>query len=105
MIVLPPRDGNPYAQAGDQYPCAAPSFLDSEAPAHTPPGILATAEVRAMLERRAREKGWGTSWDEIQRVAARDFMPNPTGRIGEVEEVGALVAFLANWVYLLAMGR
>ncbi len=60
------------------------------------PGILATAEVRAMLERRAEKEGWGTSWEEIQRVAARDFMPNPTGRIGRVDEVGALVAFLAS---------
>ncbi|MDJ0852442.1 MAG: SDR family oxidoreductase [Myxococcota bacterium] len=60
------------------------------------PGILATAEVRAMLERRAEKEGWGTSWEETQRVAARDFMPNPTGRIGRVDEVGALVAFLAS---------
>jgi 3-oxoacyl-[acyl-carrier protein] reductase len=60
------------------------------------PGIVATAEVRAMLERRARKEGWGTSWEEIQRAAARDFMPNPTGRIGEVEEVGNLVAFLCS---------
>ena len=45
------------------------------------PGIIATDEVRASLERRAEREGWGASWDEIQRAAARDFMPNPSGRI------------------------
>ncbi len=60
------------------------------------PGILATAEVRAMLERRAAKEGWGTGWEAIQRAAARDFLPNAVGRIGEVEEVGALVAFLCS---------
>lgn len=60
------------------------------------PGILATAEVRASLIRRAEREGWGTDWEDIQKVAARDFMPNPTGRIGDVEEVGDLVAFLSS---------
>jgi NAD(P)-dependent dehydrogenase (short-subunit alcohol dehydrogenase family) len=60
------------------------------------PGILATAEVKAMLERRAAKEGWGDDSSAIGRAAARDFMPNPTGRIGETEEVGQLVAFLAS---------
>ncbi|MGH0029234.1 MAG: SDR family NAD(P)-dependent oxidoreductase [Myxococcota bacterium] len=60
------------------------------------PGLIATAEVRAGLLRRAEREGWGSDWDEIQRRAASDFMPNPSGRIGTVEEVGALVAFLAS---------
>lgn len=60
------------------------------------PGILATAEVRAGLERSAAKRGWGSDWDEIERRAARELWVNPTGRIGRVEEVGALVAFLAS---------
>ena len=60
------------------------------------PGIIATAEVRASLERRAEKEGWGTSWEAIQRAAAHDFMPNPSGLIGDVEDVGSLVAFLAS---------
>ena len=60
------------------------------------PGILATTEVRASLEKRAAKEGWGESWDEIERRAASDFMPNPTGRLGRIEEVGHLVAFLAS---------
>jgi len=60
------------------------------------PGIIATAEVRESLVRRAEREGWGTDWEDIERIAARDFMPNPTGKIGGVEDVGHLVAFLAS---------
>ncbi len=60
------------------------------------PGMLATAEVRTSLEHRAAKEGWGDGWDEIQRRASTDFMPNPTGRLGTTEEVGQLVAFLAS---------
>ena len=60
------------------------------------PGIIATAEVRATLERRAEKKGWPTDWDSIQREASRDMFPNPTGRIAEIEEVASLVAFVAG---------
>jgi NAD(P)-dependent dehydrogenase (short-subunit alcohol dehydrogenase family) len=61
------------------------------------PGMIATAEVRASLERRARREGWGERWEEIQRAAADGgFMKTPVGRIGTVEEVGALVAFLCS---------
>ena len=60
------------------------------------PGIIATAEVRASLERRARERGEDVDWDSIQSRAASDFMPNLCGRIAEVEEIGQLVAFLSG---------
>ena len=58
--------------------------------------MLATAEVRAMLERRGRELGWGERWEDVERAAARDFVPNPCGRLGRVEEVGALIAFVCS---------
>jgi len=60
------------------------------------PGMIATPEVRASLERRAQREGWGASWEEIQRGAASGFIKTPVGRIGTVEEVGALVAFLCS---------
>jgi NAD(P)-dependent dehydrogenase (short-subunit alcohol dehydrogenase family) len=60
------------------------------------PGILATAEVRAGLERRAAKHGWGGDWQEIERRAVSELMPNPSGRLGRIEEVGQLVAFLAS---------
>jgi NAD(P)-dependent dehydrogenase (short-subunit alcohol dehydrogenase family) len=60
------------------------------------PGILGTAEVRENLERRARAEGLSGDWDAIQRAAAERFLRTPVGRIGRIEEVGALVAFLCS---------
>lgn len=60
------------------------------------PGLIATAEVRAMMERRAAKKGWGDRWEDIETRAANDFMPTPSGRIARPEEVGALVAFVCS---------
>jgi NAD(P)-dependent dehydrogenase (short-subunit alcohol dehydrogenase family) len=60
------------------------------------PGIIATREIRATLERRAEKKGWGSDWNTIQREASQDIFPNPTGRIAKIEEVASLVAFVAS---------
>lgn len=59
------------------------------------PGILATAEVVAGLERRAGRDGL-TEWSEVESRAATAWFPNATGRLGRPEEVGQLVAFLAS---------
>jgi 3-oxoacyl-[acyl-carrier protein] reductase len=60
------------------------------------PGLVATPEVRALLERRARKRGWEGSFDEIESRAASDFLPTPSGRIARPDDVGALVAFLCS---------
>lgn len=60
------------------------------------PGIIATREVRATLEKRAAKKGWGGDWETIQREASRDIFANPTGRIAKIEEVASVVAFVAG---------
>jgi NAD(P)-dependent dehydrogenase (short-subunit alcohol dehydrogenase family) len=59
------------------------------------PGILGTAEVKESLLRRAEREGWGAGPDVLDR-AAREWMPNPSGVLGRVEDVGALVAFLCS---------
>jgi len=60
------------------------------------PGMLATDEVRAGLARRARKEGWSGGPEELEARAAQAFLPNPAGRLGRPEEVGALVAYLCS---------
>lgn len=60
------------------------------------PGMLATEEVVAGLKRRAAREGHAADWPEVEALAAREWIPNPTRRLGRPEEVGELVAFLAS---------
>jgi NAD(P)-dependent dehydrogenase (short-subunit alcohol dehydrogenase family) len=44
----------------------------------------------------AAQRGWPTDPAELERRFVAEFDPNPTGRIGRVEDVAALIAFLAS---------
>ena len=44
----------------------------------------------------APARGWGESWEEIERGAVRDIIPNDTGRFGRPEEIAAAVAYLSS---------
>jgi len=59
------------------------------------PGIIATDEVREMLQRRAsRQDVHG--WEQVQRWALDNVTPNLTGRIPDPQDIGTYVAFLAS---------
>jgi 3-oxoacyl-[acyl-carrier protein] reductase len=60
------------------------------------PGLTRTAEVEAQYRARARRKGWGESWPEIEAAIMAEGPSNPLGRIARVEEVADLVLFLAS---------
>jgi NAD(P)-dependent dehydrogenase (short-subunit alcohol dehydrogenase family) len=60
------------------------------------PGAILVDSVQRLLTRMAPERGWGESWEEIEPNAARDFVPNDTGRFGRPEEIAAAVAYLAS---------
>lgn len=61
------------------------------------PGIIATAEIREMFRRRAEKKGEPTDWPSLEKQAAlHGPMANPAGIIGDPEDIGHLVAFLAS---------
>jgi len=60
------------------------------------PGIVATAEIREMYERRAVQRGEPADWASLERQIVRGDMPNPAGIVGTPEDVGELVAFLAS---------
>lgn len=60
------------------------------------PGIVATAEIREMFRRRAEKAGEPSDWPSLEKRIAAGEMPNPAGIVGEPEDVGNLVAFLAS---------
>jgi len=57
------------------------------------PGLILTPEVEAGWLKRGAEKGWGTTWEDIEPHVAKDI---PIGRIARREEVADLVCFLAS---------
>ena len=61
------------------------------------PGIIATDEVKERFLEMGRRKGWGETWEEIEReVASSGFMKASAGIVGTPEDVGHLIAFLAS---------
>ena len=60
------------------------------------PGLMLTAGTEQMFLKIAQSKGWGTEWAEIEKRIQQEYWPNPTGRLGKVEEVANLVTYLAS---------
>ena len=59
------------------------------------PGMIATAEVRDGIMRRAAREGV-EGWPAAQQWALANSMPNLTERIPEPEDIGRFVAFVAS---------
>ena len=60
------------------------------------PGPIHTKGFEALWRAQAKDKDWGDTWEDIERNVVREILPNPTGRVGRVEEVAALVALIAS---------
>lgn len=60
------------------------------------PGPILTPGVEEFFRKIASEKGWGTKWDEIEANMIKEFIPNPSNRLGKPEEIAATVAFIAS---------
>ncbi len=60
------------------------------------PGLIATDEVRAMIERRAAKAGVTGDWLTLERWAAENMLPNLSGRVAAPEDIGRIVAFVAS---------
>ena len=60
------------------------------------PGIIATEEIREMFRRRAEKAGEPTDWPSLEKQIAAGEMANPAGMVGDPEDIGHLIAFLAS---------
>jgi NAD(P)-dependent dehydrogenase (short-subunit alcohol dehydrogenase family) len=60
------------------------------------PGVIATAEIREMTRRRAEKAGEPTDWPSLEKAIASGDMANPAGIVGDPEDIGHLIAFLAS---------
>jgi NAD(P)-dependent dehydrogenase (short-subunit alcohol dehydrogenase family) len=59
-------------------------------------GIIATPGVERFYRQIAPARGWGSDWAQIEQGVLRDVFDNPTGRLGLVADIAALVAFVAS---------
>lgn len=60
------------------------------------PGLIKTPELEQYYREKAKSKGWGETWDQIEKAIVENEFKNPVGRIGRREDVGHLVAFLCS---------
>ena len=60
------------------------------------PGTVLTPALEQTFREWARKRNWGDDWKEIERRAVAEMFPNPTGRVGRIEDVANMVAFLAS---------
>lgn len=60
------------------------------------PGLIKTPELELYYREKAARKGWGKTWEEIEKAIVEHDYPNPVGRIGRCEDIGNLVAFLCS---------
>jgi len=60
------------------------------------PGFIASEGLRAWVESQAATKGWGDTWEEIERNAAREVYPALVPRLGRPYDIARTVVFLAD---------
>jgi NAD(P)-dependent dehydrogenase (short-subunit alcohol dehydrogenase family) len=60
------------------------------------PGIIVTPALEKFYRQLAANRGWGTNWKDIEKGVLREILYNPVGRLGRVEDVANLVAYLSS---------
>ncbi|HLY82587.1 MAG TPA: SDR family oxidoreductase [Acidimicrobiales bacterium] len=60
------------------------------------PGLIATSEVRSLLERGSAAAGRAGTWEAAERWGLEHVMGNLTERIPDPDDIGRVVAFVAG---------
>lgn len=60
------------------------------------PGPILTSGFRDLLKQVASERGWKGDFEEIEKIAAKEFLPTFLGRFGRPEDIGNLAAYLSS---------
>lgn len=60
------------------------------------PGVVDSLSIRRFLKNMATTKGWPEDWPSLQKAAVKDVFKVPVGRIGQPEDIAAMVALLSS---------
>jgi 3-oxoacyl-[acyl-carrier protein] reductase len=60
------------------------------------PGTVLTPALERTFRQWAHQRNWGEDWDEVERRVVAEMFPNPSGRVGRIEDVANMVAFIAS---------
>lgn len=60
------------------------------------PGVVDSLAIRRFLKTMATAKGWPEDWPSLEKAAVKNVFKVPVGRIGQPEDIAAMVALLCS---------
>ena len=60
------------------------------------PGAILVDSVEQLLREIAPKFKWGSAWEDIEKGAVRDMVPNDIGRLGRPDEIAGAVSYLCS---------